>query len=543
MNDTVAQVLKDVGVDHLFGVIGDVNLFIVDRFMKNGGRYTSATTEAAAVLMALGYAQVSGRIGVATVTCGPGLVNALTPLVEGVKGHVPMVLVTGDGLSRAKYHPQRITHREFVLATGAGYEAPARIEDVGCDLAYAFQRAWAERRPIVFNFPAYDLQWEDVGNYRPPRLAFPQRHSQAVDSEELELAIGILASARRPIVLVGYGVVTGDHAAPVLALARRLDAPVMTTLRAKDLYRGDPRNLGVLGISGREEIMEAVGLSDCVVAFGASLHMFTTANGALLDKKRLVMVAEDRGEIGRTIAVDAAVLGELGAVADRMVYWLDEAEIAPSGFAAEEAVTSAVAAIEQSYAAAPRLDADAPITIQQALMVIEHAVEAQRVLVTDGGRFMRQPWQLMRVAQPRHFMAGNLFGAIGTGIGYAIGGAVAQPQLPTVAVVGDGGFMLGGLTEFHTAVREKLDFIVVVCNDGGYGAEYLHFTDRDMDPGLALFDWPEFADIAETMGGCGLVVRTGADLEKARDFIRGRSRSQPILLDLKLDPRTMPRTF
>ncbi len=543
MNEVVARSLKDLGVEQLFGLIGDVNLFIVDQFVKLGGRYVGATHEASAVLMALGWAQVAGRTGVATVTCGPGLVNALTPLVEGVKGQVPMVLVTGDGLSKFKFHPQKISHREFILATGAGYEAPARLQDVGRDLAHAFQRAWAERKPIVFNFPAYDLQWEDAGEYCAPRLSQPARHVQQIDSEELELAIGLVAGAKRPIVLAGHGAAEPGQAQAVLALARRLDAPVMTTLRTKDLFRGDPRNLGVLGISGREEAVEAVTVSDCIIAFGAGLNMFTTGWGELLKKKRVVLVTEDRLAIGRHALADATVLGEPGAVAERMVYWLDEAEIPPSQFASEDAVASAAAAIDAPPALGLGEAPHRPITIQEALLAVEGAVERERVLATDGGRFMRQPWQLMHVTEPRCFLPANLFGAIGTGIGYALGGACAERGMPTIAVVGDGGFMMGGLAEFHTAVREKLDFIAIVCNDGGYGAEYLHFTDHQLDPGLALFDWPEFADLARDMGAQSMVVRTRADLQQMQEFLRRRDRSRPTLVDLKLDPRTMPRTF
>ncbi len=543
LNEVIANALKDMGVGHLFGVIGDVNLFIVDQFVKDGGRYVGATHEASAVLMALGWAQVTGKTGVATVTCGPGLVNALTPLVEGVKGQIPMVLVTGDGLSKFKFHPQKISHREFILATGAGYEAPARLVDVGRDLAHAFQRAWAERKPIVFNFPAYDLQWEDIGEYRPPRLAFPVRHTQEIDGAELELAIGLIASAKRPIVLAGHGATMGDQARSVLKLARRLDAPVMTTLRSKDLYRGDPSNLGVLGISGREEAVEAVTLSDCIVAFGAGLNMFTTGWGELLAKKRVVLVTEDSRAIGRHATPDATVLGEPGAVAERIIHWLDEAGIAPSQFASEDVVKSAAAAID--HPVAPDLDTSPgkAVTIQEALLTVELAVEPTRVLATDGGRFMRQPWQLMHVTEPRYFVPANLFGAIGTGIGYALGAACAERGVPTIAVVGDGGFMLGGLAEFHTATREKLDFIVILCNDGGYGAEYLHFTDRNLDPALALFDWPEFSDLARDMGGQSMVVRTRADLKRMQEFLRRRDRTRPTLVDLKLDPATMPRTF
>lgn len=543
MNDVIAHALRDMGVDCIFGVIGDANLFVVDKFIRNGGHYTSAAHEASAVVMALGYSQVTGRIGVATVTCGPGLTNALTPLVEGVKGHIPMVLITGDAMSQFKFHPQRISHGEFILATGAGYEETTCVEDTGRNLLYAFQRAYSERRPIVFNFGAYDRQWDDIGEYRPQKLVFPQRHTRLLDSPELEMAVGMIATAKRPIVLAGYGVVRSGQAAEVLRLAQRLDAPVMTTLRAKDLYRGDPLNLGVLGISGRMEALDAITVSDCIIAFGAGLNKFTSGHGAFLDGKRVILAANDTFTIGRDVIADATILGEPGAVADRMVYWLDEAEIAPSGFASEEVVRDAAAAIGKPLPLPDDAPLDGPVTIQEVMVAIDGVVEEKRILVTDGGRFMRQPWQLIQVTEPRFFISTNLFGAIGTGVGYGIGGATAEPGIPTVAVVGDGGFMLGGLAEFNTAVRHKLDLIVVLCNDGGYGAEYLHFTDRDLDPGLSLFNWPEFGPLAESLGGQGFTVHTRADLQAAMAFIRGRDRSRPTLIDIKLDPETMPRTF
>lgn len=542
MNDAVARSLKDIGVKTLFGLIGDANLFIVDRFVRDGGHYVSAAHEVSAVLMALGYALVSGEVGVATVTCGPGLTNTITALVEGVRGHIPMVLITGDGPSKAKYHPQNISQREFVQAAGAGFETSARVEDVCRDLVYAFQRALAEHRPIVFNLPPLDHQWDDIGDYQRPHLVVPQRHAEAIDGPELEAAVGILASAKRPIVVAGYGVVKSGQADQVLQLARRLDAPIMTTLRAKDLYRDDPLNLGVLGISGRMEAMDAVTVSDCVVAFGAGLNMFTTGHGAFLKGKRVIMVTSDRFSIGRHVTADATVLGDLGPVADRMAYWLDEAEIPPSQFASEARVKSAVAAIANPESDGGATGAGA-LRIQDVMVAINNMVERKRILVTDGGRFMRQPWQTIQVTEPRYFVSTQFFGAIGTAMGYAVGAAHADRALPTIVISGDGGFMLGGLAEFNTAVRHGLDMIVFLCNDGGYGAEYLHFTDHNLDPALALFDWPGFADVARSLGGEGYTVRTADDLDGARQLILQRSRHKPILIDIKLDPKTMPRTF
>ena len=120
MNDTIARLLKDLGVAQMFGVIGDVNLFIVDRFMKEGGKYTSATTESAAVLMASGWAQVTGKTGVATVTCGPGLVNALMPIVEAVAFH---------------RQPQRSSLRSFWVP-GAVHVAGALASNEPVDESY-----------------------------------------------------------------------------------------------------------------------------------------------------------------------------------------------------------------------------------------------------------------------------------------------------------------------------------------------------------------------------------------------------------------------
>jgi thiamine pyrophosphate-dependent acetolactate synthase large subunit-like protein len=106
-----------------------------------------------------------------------------------------------------------------------------------------------------------------------------------------------------------------------------------------------------------------------------------------------------------------------------------------------------------------------------------------------------------------------------------------------VLVAGDGGFMLGGLVEFVSAVRERLDLIVIVCNDNGYGAEYIQFRRKQMDPAMSLLHWPDFAPVAIALGGEGMTVRSEADLEAAVGAVKKRSR--PLLIDLKLDPESL----
>jgi thiamine pyrophosphate-dependent acetolactate synthase large subunit-like protein len=117
---------------------------------------------------------------------------------------------------------------------------------------------------------------------------------------------------------------------------------------------------------------------------------------------------------------------------------------------------------------------------------------------------------------------------------YAIGASFAQPNRPILLVTGDGGWMLGGLSEFNTAVRYGVDLTVVVCNDSSYGAEYIQFTRKDMDPALSLFRWPDFAPVAIALGGHGFTIRTNADLPVLTDAVATSGR--PLLIDLKIDP-------
>ncbi len=159
--ESVAQFLKDNNVATVFGVLGDANMFYVDHFVRKlAGKYVAAAHEAGATLMAIGYASVSGRIGVASVTQGPALINALPALLEGVRARLSVVLMAGD-ISTSKTHLQSLAQRELVLATGAGFEQARTPETVIEDLHTAFRRAFAERRPVVFNMPS-EYQWTDT---------------------------------------------------------------------------------------------------------------------------------------------------------------------------------------------------------------------------------------------------------------------------------------------------------------------------------------------------------------------------------------------
>ncbi|MEL7466298.1 MAG: thiamine pyrophosphate-dependent enzyme, partial [Pseudomonadota bacterium] len=323
--------------------------------------------------------------------------------------------------------------------------------------------------------------------------------------------------------------------AALARLAARIGAPLATTLKAKSLFRGEAYDLGVFGTLSTPAAGDEIARSDLVIAVGAGLNRFTTGRGGYLEGKRVIQINDDPRQIARLAPADAALAADPGLAVEAIMRWLDEAEI-PSSRATDDIDP---AALRAPHAVEPLSPREGCVELTAALMRLNGAIPENRVFVSDGGRFMGAAWVRMDIAGPENFLLPINTGSIGLGMGHAIGAAIARPDQPTMLVTGDGGFMMGGLNEFAAAVREKLDLIVIVCNDNAYGAEYVQLVDRQMDPALSLFDWPSLARVAEAMGGTGVQVTEAAHLDAAERAIAARS--GPLLIELMLDPAAVPR--
>ncbi|MCC6437074.1 MAG: thiamine pyrophosphate-binding protein [Acidimicrobiales bacterium] len=535
-HDAIAKAVVDQGIDTTFGVVGDANVFIVDSLVRNHGlRYVAAAHESSALQMALGYARVTGGLGVATVTHGPGLTNAITPLVEGVRSNTPMLLLCGDTAVVARHHLQKIGQRELVLATGAGFEPVRSGETIALDVAQAVRRAYAERRPIVLDIP-YDLEFVDVSPHAAPR-AEPPALAVAPDPVALDRAVGIIASATRPLVLAGRGAVLSGARESLVRLAARLGAPVATTLMGRGLFEGDPFDLGIFGTLSTEVASEAIASADCIIAFGAGLNSMTTYDDSLLAGKRVVQCDLDPARLGLLSRVDAGVVGDAGRIADTIVAWLDDAEHKPSGFRSPELE----ARLRQFDPAAQFVDrsTDSFVDPRTLTLRLDSLLPAGRTVVVDGGRYMLNALRVP-ARDPMSFVTTTSFGSIGLGLGHAIGAATAKPDQPTVLLCGDGGFMMGCLVELNTAIQLGLDLTIVIYNDGSYGAEHIQFHTKNMDPALSLHRWPSFAAVASSMGATGVTVRNLGELDAAAAAVQARS--GVVLIDVKLDPQMISET-
>ncbi|NKJ00958.1 thiamine pyrophosphate-binding protein [Novosphingobium sp. SG707] len=534
VHQAIAKALVDNGAQTMFGLIGEANLYMANSFVEDfGGSYIAAAHESGAATMALGYSLMSGKVGIATVTVGPALINTLTALVEGVKGSVPMLLLCGDTPQDDRDSIQKVSQREFIMATGAGFEQLRSPKTVAQDVATALRRAMTERRPIVLNMPV-EMQWSEV-EYQPVHYHVPDNRPVVSAGDELDKAIGIIAAAKRPIVLAGRGAISPEAKAALLKLAARIEAPLATTLKARGLFDGEDYNLGIFGTLSSTAAVDVIMQSDCVIAFGASLNILTTSHGTFLKGKRVVEVNLDSGDVGKNVSSDAALAGDPAGTAEIFLHWLDEAEIPASGFRNE---IDRVIPLD-SQLSAPVADAHAgTVDFLQALAVLDRLLPADRVLVTDGGRFGRETWKRIKAPGPSSFVTTTNFGSIGLGLSHAVGASFAAAGRPIVLFTGDGGFMHGGLAEFNTAVRYGIKLIVILCNDGAYGAEHVHFMKREIDPRLCLFKWPDFAPLAVALGGTGFTVRSQAELEVVLESLADQQ--YPVLIDMKLDPDRMP---
>jgi len=549
VHEALAAALRETGVDVVFGLVGDANLYLMQRFQALGGRFVPVANEASAPLAAAGYASVTGRVGVSTVTDGPGLTNTVTALVEGVKHRSATVLIAGDTAAGDEENFQDIDQHALVAATGAGLVQVGSPESAVRDLRAALRQAASERRPVVLNVPI-DFQWAEVEAEVEPGAGIGAAADAvpAPDPEQVENAVAVIAAARRPVVLAGRGAIAARD--DLLALARRIGAPVATTAQARQLFRDDPLDLGIFGGLAEEAGLAELLQADCVIAFGASLNRYTTAEGSLLAGRRLVQVDVEEAALGRRHEPDAVVLGDSGAAARAMLALVAEAELEPSGFGSpaltERVAVGRTAAAEARAAHRSRelvreAAGERPggsIDLDLALWTVETAFPAERNLVIDAGRWCMVGLGVLSVTEARRYVHTINLGAIGLGLPYAIGAAVAAPDRPTLMACGDGGFMLGGLVELATAVHEDLDLVVVVFDDAAYGAEHIQLVRKGLDPAISALALPDLAAAATALGGTGFTARSIPELDAALAEVSARAeagRIGVVLIDIRMD--------
>jgi len=523
--DVVGATLVALGAEHVFGVVGSGNFVVTNALVRGGARFVATRHEGGAATAADAYARIAGRVGVVSVHQGPGLTNAMTGITEAAKSRTPMVVLAAEPAATALRSNFRVDQDALARAVGAESDRIHRPDTAVADTARAWRRAAAERRVVLLNLPL-DVQAMPAEATPPPPPLVVAR-PRAADEAVAALA-ELLGRAKRPVFIAGRGAL--DAGAEVAALAAACGALLATSAAAKGLFAGDAWNLDVSGGFATPLAAELIAAADVVVAWGASLNMWTTRHGALIGPEAVVAQVDlDPGALGGHHPVDVGIAGDAGTSARAV-----RAALAggTAGYRTDE-VRARIAAQGRWRDVRYADDGDAThIDPRTASIALDDILPAERVVAVDSGNFMGYPSMFLSVPDYRGFCFTQAFQSIGLGLAGAIGAALAMPERLPVAACGDGGFLMG-VAELDTVRRLGLGMLVVVYNDDAYGAEVHHFGPAGHPLSTVVFPDTDIAAIGRGYGCAGVTVRHPDDLAAVAAWADG-PRDVPMVVDVKV---------
>jgi thiamine pyrophosphate-dependent acetolactate synthase large subunit-like protein len=384
--------------------------------------------------MAMGYHSATGKVGVASVTCGPGFTQTMTALAVAARNRVPLVVFAGEVPINAKWYSQTIEQPPLAAATGAHYisaHTPNRMHQY---VREAFYVAQHERKPVVIGVP-YDLQKQpapNLGDYEPSADLLPHAEPTPPNPQQIAKLATKLANARCPIIVAGRGVARAGAAAAVEELAEACGALLATTLPMRGLFDHNPFSVGISGGYARAIAHEMGEKADLVVAIGASLTYYTVDGGKMYPQAEVAQI--DMEPLGLRHGMKAADL-----------YIRADAKLAAEATLAALRASGASKADIRSPELARRIKEEpadsatfpiAPGTLDPRAVI----AELDRVIPKDfdsvsGSGHQSYFHSVMRGRKPEHYHAIRAFGAIGSGISYAIGVAAARRNGRRLGVV------------------------------------------------------------------------------------------------------------
>jgi thiamine pyrophosphate-dependent acetolactate synthase large subunit-like protein len=364
----------------------------------------------------------------------------------------------------------------------------------------------------------------------PPRVAPP-------DPGLVRDLIAAITASAKPLILAGHGAVVADAEAELTTLADRIGALLATSLHAHGMFAGHPWNLGVSGGFSSPAAAELIAQSDLILAFGASLNMWTTKKGRLVsDRARVMQIDIDKDRLGLLRPADLKIAGDVAVVAAALVAALDAPAHRDVGRGGWRSAEIAAVIEARSNSRSPYLDTGSaeyldPRTVTKA---VDALLPKQRVVVSDGGHFAGWGIRYLSVPDQKGWCIPIAFQSIGLGLAAAIGAAVTQPQRLVVLAAGDGGFLMS-LAEFETAVRLNISLCIFIYNDSAYSAEVHHFAEQGFSLEMARFPTTNFADIARGYGADGVVVRRLVDLAPLQRWVADGARGV-FVVDARINP-------
>jgi acetolactate synthase-1/2/3 large subunit len=533
--------LQEEGVEYVFGYPGGAVLYIYDAlFNQEKVKHILVRHEQAAVHAADGYSRSTDKVGVALVTSGPGVTNAVTGIATAYSDSIPMVVISGQVPSGM------IGEDAFQEVDTVGITRPCvkhnflvkDVKDIASTIKKAFYLAKSGRPgPVLVDIPK-DVSFAKA-EYEYPKTVSIRSYNPAVkaDPAALKQALQLLLEAKRPMIYTGGGVILSEAAKPLTELVRLLGFPCTSTLMGLGGFpETDKQFVGMLGMHGTVEANMATQHCDVLFAVGARFDDRVVGNVKHFNSepRKIIHIDIDPASISKRVKVDVPLLGDVAHVLQDMLALLkaskfkpDAAAIAPWWKQINEwrgrnslIYTNSTEVIKPQY-------------------VVEKLYEITRgeaFVTSDVGQHQMWAAQYYKFDQPRRWINSGGLGTMGFGLPAAMGVQLAHPQADVACVTGEGSIQMC-IQELSTCKQFRLPIKVIALNNRYLGMvrqwqEFFHgnrYAESYMD---AL---PDFVKLAEAYGHVGIRVDKPSDVEGALKEAFAR-KDELVFMDFQTDP-------
>ncbi|WP_343293797.1 acetolactate synthase 3 catalytic subunit [Vandammella animalimorsus] len=542
--EILMKALAAEGVKHIWGYPGGAVLYIYDAlYRQEQVQHVLVRHEQAAVHAADGYARATGEVGVALVTSGPGLTNAVTGLATAYMDSIPMVVISGQVPAPS------IGQDAFQECDTVGITRPVvkhnflvkRAEDVAMTVKKAFHIARSGRPgPVVIDIP------KDVSFKKVPYTGYPEtvemRSYNPVrkgHTGQIRKAMQYLLAAKRPYIYVGGGAILGNATQEVRALADRLGYPVTNTLMGLGAFpASDPKFLGMLGMHGTVEANNAMQHCDVLIAIGARFDDRVIGNPKHFaqNERKIIHIDVDPSVISKRVKVQVPIVGDCKDVLTELLNMLDETDEKPDAQALKAWWAMIEGWRERNCLDYDRANKDV-IKPQYVVETLWNMTRGDDVYITsDVGQHQMWAAQYYRFDEPRRWINSGGLGTMGVGIPYAMGIKLAKPQSEVFCITGEGSVQMC-IQELSTCLQYNTPIKICALNNRYLGMvrqwQEIEYSGRYSQSYMDAL--PNFVKLAEAYGHVGLLIERPQDVEGALREAR-KLKDRTVFLDFRTDP-------
>ncbi len=540
--EILIRCLQEEQVEYVFGYPGGAVLFIYDELFKQDKvKHVLVRHEQAAVHAADGYARSSDKVGVALVTSGPGLTNAVTGIATACMDSTPLVVISGQVPTGA------IGEDAFQEVDAVGITRPCvkhnflvkDVKDIAPTIKKAFYLAKSGRPgPVLVDIP------KDVSNHRttfeyPANVSIRSYHPAGKgDSGQIRQAAQMLLEARRPMIYAGGGVVLSDASAQLAELVRLLNFPCTNTLMGLGGFPASDRHfVGMLGMHGTYEANMAMQHCDVLLAVGARFDDRVIGNVEHFAEvpRRIIHIDIDPSSIAKRVKVDLPIVGDVRLVLDELLGVLRGSQQAPDA----AAMAAWWKQVEEWRTAGGEMRYRNSAEIIKPQFVIEKLHEitgGDAFITTDVGQHQMWTAQYYKFDKPRRWITSGGLGTMGFGLPAAMGVQMVNPGATVACVTGEGSIQMN-IQELSTCKQFHLPIKIVALNNGYLGMvrQWQEFFHGNRYSETYMNALPDFVKLAEAYGHVGMRIEKPADVESALKEAFAR-KNDLVFMDFRTDP-------